>query len=116
MDVTVSLPDRMPELPAATEVAAYHIAAEAITNALRHSQATRLTVGLCQAQGHLVLRITDDGTGIPPEHREGVGLASMRQRAEELGGVWSLHSAGGQGTAVETSLPLPEGTGCPSVC
>jgi signal transduction histidine kinase len=116
MDVLVSLPDGMPELPAATEAAAYHIAAEAIANALRHSKATRLTVELCQAKGQLVLRVTDDGTGIPPEHREGIGLASMRQRAEELGGVWSLHSADGHGTEVEASLPLPEGTGCPSVC
>jgi two-component system NarL family sensor kinase len=110
MDVTVSLPECMPALRAATEVAAYHIAAEAVTNALRHSQATHLTVELCQAQGQLVLRITDDGTGIPPDHGEGVGLASMRQRAEELGGTWSLHSADGKGITVETSLPLPEGT------
>jgi two-component system, NarL family, sensor kinase len=116
MDVTVSLPEGMPELPAATEVAAYHIAAEAVTNALRHSQAKQLTIELCRAQGQLVLRITDDGTGIPPEHGEGVGLASMRKRAEELGGAWSLHSAGGRGTAVETSLPLPEGTGCQYAC
>jgi len=63
IDLTVSLPDGMPELPAATEVAAYHIAAEAITNALRHSQATRLTVELSRVPGQLVLRISDDGTG-----------------------------------------------------
>jgi two-component system NarL family sensor kinase len=113
MDVIVSLPARMPEIPAATEVAAYHIAAEAITNALRHSQATRLTVELGQARDQLVLRITDDGTGMPSEPGAGVGLASMRQRAEELGGAWSLCPAGGKGTAVESSLPLPEGTGCP---
>ena len=114
MNVTISLPEGMPELSAATEVAAYHIAAEAVTNALRHSQATRLTVELCQAQDQLVLRITDDGSGMPPGRGAGVGLTSMRQRAEELGGAWSVHSAGGKGTTVETSLPLPEGTGCPS--
>jgi two-component system, NarL family, sensor kinase len=112
MDVTVSLPDDMPEIPAATEVAVYHIAAEAVTNALRHSQATRLTVELGQARDQLVLRITDDGTGMPPEPGAGVGLASMRQRAEELGGAWSVRPAGGKGTVVETSLPLPEGPGC----
>ncbi len=112
MDVTVWLPEGMPELPAATEVAAYHITAEAVTNALRHSQGTRLTVELRQTMRQLVLRITDDGTGRPPQHGAGVGLASMRQRAEELGGTWSVHSAAGNGTAVEASLPLPEGTGC----
>ena len=110
MEVTISLPDAMPSLPAATEVAAYRIAAEAVTNALRHSKATRLKVELCPAQGQLVLRITDDGIGIPPERGQGLGLASMRQRAEELGGAWLVRSAGGTGTAVETSLPLPEGT------
>ena len=108
----VCVPDNMPELPAATEVAAYHIAAEAIANALRHSQATRLTVELCRARAQLVLQITDDGTGMPPGRGEGVGLASMRQRAEELGGAWTVRSADGTGTAVEASLPLPEETGC----
>jgi two-component system NarL family sensor kinase len=116
MEVAISLPDALPALPAATEVAAYRIAAEAVTNALRHSRATRLTVELGVAQGQLVLRITDDGIGMPPERAEGVGMASMRQRAEELGGAWSLRSASGTGTAVETSLPLPEGTGCRYEC
>jgi signal transduction histidine kinase len=112
MDVTVSLSEGMPELSAAIEVAAYHIAAEAVTNVLRHSQATRLTVELRWTRRQLLLRITDDGTGMPPEPGTGVGLASMRQRAEELGGTWALHSAAGEGTTVETSLPLLEGTGC----
>jgi two-component system, NarL family, sensor kinase len=114
MEVTVCVPAGMPEFPAATEVAAYHIAAEAVANALRHSQAARLTVRLCRDQARLVLQITDDGTGIRPGHGEGVGLASMRQRAEELGGTWSVRSAAGAGTTVEASFPLPEVTGCRS--
>ena len=116
MDVSVALPDDTAELPAATEVAAYHIAAEAVTNALRHSRAERLTIELRQVQDRLVLRVTDDGIGMPAERGAGVGLASMRQRAEELGGAWSVRSAGGTGTAVEASLPLAEGTGCPYAC
>ena len=113
MEVTVCIPGDLPELPAATEVAAYHIAAEAIANALRHSRATRLTVELRRAQARLALQVTDDGTGMPAERGEGVGLASMRQRAEELGGTWSVRSAAGTGTTVEASFPLPEETGCP---
>jgi two-component system, NarL family, sensor kinase len=106
LEVAVCLPARLPELPATTEAAAYHIAAEALSNALRHSRAARLTVELSQAQDGLVLRVADDGIGISPPPQDGVGLASMRQRAEEAGGVWSLHSAGGTGTTVETRLPL----------
>jgi two-component system, NarL family, sensor kinase len=116
MDVSVVLPDDIAELPAAVEVAAYHIAAEAVTNALRHSRAARLTVELCRAPDRLVLRVTDDGTGIPAGDGAGVGLTSMRQRAEELGGAWSVRSAAGTGTTVEATLPLPEGTGCPYAC
>ena len=108
MQVDVCIPGDVPELPAAAEVAAYHIAAEAIANALRHSQASQLTVELRHAQAQLVLQVTDDGTGMTPGHGEGVGLASMRQRAEELGGTWSVRSATGAGTAVAASFPLPE--------
>ena len=108
LDVDLCLVGSGPEFPAATEVAAYHIAAEAIANALRHSRATRLAVRLHRHQDRLTLQVTDDGTGIPAEPTAGVGLASMRQRAEELGGTLSLCSPDGGGTTVEASLPLPE--------
>jgi two-component system, NarL family, sensor kinase len=107
LDADVRLPGDLPELPAAVEVAAYHIAAEAVANALRHSRGHRLTVELSQVQGHLLLRVADDGVGLADDRPAGVGLASMRQRAEELGGSCLVGPADGAGTLVMTRLPLP---------
>jgi signal transduction histidine kinase len=100
----VEAPVSMPELPAAVEVAAYRIATEALTNAVRHSGGRRAVVSLRPSGSVLELAVTDDG---PPAARwtEGVGLRSMAERAAELGGT--LHagptSTGGR---VEAVLPL----------
>jgi signal transduction histidine kinase len=97
-------PDSLPHLPASTEVAAYRIAVEAITNCLRHSRAYHCTVQLA-VNDHLTLHIRDDGVGLPPIYQSGVGLASMRERAEELGGSFTILSADGS-TVVTAVLPL----------
>ena len=72
-------------LPAAVEVAAYRIVAEALTNVARHSSA-RTCVVTVSRQRSLVLEIVDDGVGITTPAGAGVGLSSMRERAAELGG------------------------------
>ena len=103
--VTVEGPDALPPLPAATEVAAYRIALEALTNAARHAQARRCVLRLA-VDGALELEVCDDGRGIPAVHRPGVGLASMRQRAHEVGGTCTVHPEPGGGTRVTARLPL----------
>ena len=106
-----SLPADLPSLPAAVEVAAYRIALEALTNVLRHAHARRCTIGftLESSEPNTLLRveISDDGVGFPGSPREGVGLRSMRERAEELGGTLTHGSAKGGGTRVSAELPLP---------
>jgi two-component system, NarL family, sensor kinase len=92
-------------LPAAVEVAAYRIAVEAVTNAMRHSRATSCTVTLRRANGHLRVCIEDDGVGLVEGGPAGVGLSSMGERAEELGGRCTVTSAG-RGTVVDVLLPL----------
>ncbi|GLW05221.1 hypothetical protein Misp01_03510 [Microtetraspora sp. NBRC 13810] len=104
--VTVLLPEPLPDLPAATEVAAYRIAQEALANALRHAGAERVEITARVTDGELVLRVGDDGHGLPPRFREGVGSVSMRERAAELGGRLHRTSAPGTGTIVEAVLPL----------
>jgi signal transduction histidine kinase len=52
------------------------------------------------------LEITDDGRGLPPERHAGIGLTSMRERAEELGGECGIETIIGGGTRVRASLPL----------
>ncbi|GLX92517.1 MULTISPECIES: sensor histidine kinase [Herbidospora] len=91
-------------LPAAVEVAAYRITQEALTNIRRHAAATRATITV-RREEDLVLEIRDDGTGLPARTRPGVGLASMRERAAELGGTCEVRSSPG-GTTVTARLPL----------
>jgi two-component system NarL family sensor kinase len=93
-------------LPAAVEVAAYRVALEAATNAARHSGTAGCRVRLRLDGGALVVTVADDGTGGPVgPWRPGVGLSSMRERAEEVGG--SLRAAQtGAGGLVEAVLPL----------
>lgn len=98
----------LPPLPAAVEVAAYRIASEAVANAFRHGHATACTVQLSADHAGLHLEVRDDGTGIPPDALPGVGLASMRDRAAELGGELSIGS-GPSGTALHARLPLRTG-------
>jgi signal transduction histidine kinase len=90
---------------AAVEVAAYRIAQEALTNVVRHSGAHRACVRLRADGGELALEVTDDGTGTPAPRDGGVGLASMRERAEELGGRVEVTGRPGAGTRVTARLP-----------
>ena len=106
--ISVDAPERLPHLPAAVEVAAYRIAQEAMTNVVRHSDAGSCLVRLSLGDA-LELEITDDGTGITPHHPAGVGLASMRERAVELGGTCEILPPPTGGTLVLAHLPLPEG-------
>ncbi|WP_125038271.1 sensor histidine kinase [Nocardioides sp. LS1] len=92
-------------LPAAVEVAAYRIAAEALTNVVRHAGATRARVGLALEDGHLVVEVADDGRGIPAEAQAGVGLVGLRERAAELGGRSEVTCPPRGGTTVRAWLP-----------
>jgi signal transduction histidine kinase len=105
------------ELSAAVEVAAYRIAVEAMTNAIRHAQAARtvVRVSLIDAGGSTVgdrnvlqLEIVDDGRGLAEGYRAGVGVTSMRERAAELGGSCRLENREPGGTCVLALLPLGE--------
>jgi two-component system NarL family sensor kinase len=100
-------------LPAAVEVAAYRIAAEALTNVVKHAGATTVVVSLV-ATGHtLDVEVTDDGRGIGEDVVAGVGLLSMRERAEELGGHCEVRCPGGGGTTVHAWLPFGSERGTP---
>ncbi|MEO6060820.1 MAG: sensor histidine kinase, partial [Thermoflexales bacterium] len=101
----------LPLLPAAVEAAAYRIAMEAITNVLKHAQATRCDVLFAVRTGALWVEIEDDGRGIPDGAPLGVGTLSMRERAEELGGRVETAPREPRGTRVRATLPMPPGEG-----
>ena len=93
-------------LPAALEVAAYRIAAEALTNTARHADASSCRLRLAVVGEDLVVEVADDGTGIPAGRQSGVGMVSMRERADELGGRCEIVCPPGGGTVVRAWLPL----------
>src|SRR5690606_18091521 len=99
-------PDPLPVLPAAAEVAAYRIAQEATTNVIRHARAEKCEVSITIQNGHLELAIVDDGQGFPDDFHFGVGLNSMRERAEELGGGMRFENQPQGGAKVWVWLPL----------
>jgi signal transduction histidine kinase len=103
----VAAPNPLPALPAAVEVAAYRIAQEALTNVIRHTRAEHCTVTITVQDHHLDLIITDDGTGYPTNVHFGVGLNSMRELAEELGGTIRFENQSQGGARVQVWLPLP---------
>jgi signal transduction histidine kinase len=104
------LPQALASLPAAVEVAAYRIALEALTNVIRHAHAKNCSIQFQGNQRELQIEITDDGRGLPVELRAGVGLRSMRERAEELGGTLTVQAGPQGGTQVSARLPLSEST------
>lgn len=95
-------------LPAAVEVAAYRIVGEALTNVVKHARATHARVALVPEGRALRVTVADDGHGIGADVVAGVGLLSLRERAEELGGHCQVRCPEEGGTVVEAWLPLGE--------
>src|SRR5262249_9255920 len=81
---TFETPETLPDLPAAVATALYRIAQEAMTNVARHAQATLCTVRLNCTNGSAILEVRDNGCGLPPDHRSGVGLQAIKERTTEL--------------------------------
>ena len=106
LDVSIVVPDQLPALAAAVEVATYRILLEAMTNAARHSGARHCRIEIALADGTLELDIIDDGTGIGPNVHRGVGMTSMSERAAELGGTLDVSPGPSGGTRVHAMLPL----------
>lgn len=106
----VDAPDALPPLPAAVEVAAYRIISEAMLNVMKHAhaQSCRISIALAHTaqQSQLRIQVEDNGVGIVHEPRHGIGLQSMRERAEELGGQFSVAVAAGGGTRICATLPI----------
>jgi two-component system, NarL family, sensor kinase len=95
-------------LPLRIEAGLYRIAQEALTNVLRHAQATRLNVQLVIQPEQIKLIVEDDGRGFEPDKvpKGRYGLIGLNERAKLLGGSLQLCSARGEGTWVEVTIPL----------
>ncbi|MEP6469236.1 MAG: sensor histidine kinase, partial [Chloroflexota bacterium] len=105
-----------PGLPLAVVAELLAIAREALANVARHSNATRVIVGLDSTEGEVRLQITDDGIGLRPEAQVGRGhngLANMRTRTEALDGSFEIESSPDAGTRIIVTVARTErrGTG-----
>jgi signal transduction histidine kinase len=98
--LTVGVPTR---LPAAVETAAYFVAAEALANAIKHAEATRVAIRIWRSNGTLVVEIEDDGRG--GADASGNGLTGLRQRVGALDGSLGIVSPTGGPTTVRAELP-----------
>lgn len=93
-------------LPPGAQEAILRVTQEALANVGRHARAGNVLVLLSVTQGHVELKVKDDGTGFDPEHSaRGQGIANMRARAEEFNGEFELISRPGGGTSIAFSLP-----------
>jgi signal transduction histidine kinase len=104
LHVAVEALNALPPLPAAAEVAAYRIVIEALTNVVRHADASLAIVQLALRGQDLVLAVRDDGTNHAP-WTPGVGIASMRERAAQVGGTLQTTGAP-SGWLVEATIPV----------
>jgi signal transduction histidine kinase len=119
--VTLDVPERLPRLPPAIELATFRVVQEALANALRHAAASRLSLAARRDGAELGVWVIDDGRGFDPGQAGGampgqhLGLVSMRERAEFAGGRLEIDSAPGRGTTVCLRIPLavaePVGSG-----
>ena len=100
LDITTSA--RFPE---PVEIAAYYVTSEALANAMKHAQASRVEISFTTRDGSLVLSIRDDGVGGANPAR-GSGLVGLTDRVEALGGSIRFHSAAGAGTRITVDLPI----------
>jgi signal transduction histidine kinase len=100
--------DDLGKLPGDVERELYRIAQEALNNALKHAAAGSVVLYLRQSNGNIEMEIVDDGVGFDPEatpDRGGLGLKSIRERAEHIGGSVAIRSQPGEGTSVKVSVP-----------
>ncbi|MBB4907401.1 sensor histidine kinase [Actinophytocola algeriensis] len=105
LKVETTLPQTLAPLSKQVEVAAYRIVAEALTNVVRHAQATRAEITVTLTEDRLAVAVADDGVGVPPDSgRNGMGMRFMAQRAREIKGEFTCESDH-DGTVVRAVLP-----------
>ncbi|MDA8067361.1 MAG: GAF domain-containing sensor histidine kinase [Actinomycetota bacterium] len=93
------------------ETGIYRVAQETLTNARKHSAATRAELDLWEGDGQIHLTVQDNGHGFDPASRTaGFGLTGIRERVDLLGGELEISSAPGRGTTVSVSIPLELGS------
>jgi len=109
LEVELKREGELGELPAGVDLSAYRIVQEALTNTLKHAQATRARVRLVRSKQELAIEVTDDGAGPAEESTNGHGLIGMQERVALLGGALEAGPGEGGGFVVKAHFPLEQG-------
>ena len=109
LNLRLEIPSVLPELGEESELAALRICLEAVTNVVRHADATACEVMVAADSDRLVLQVSDDGRGVG-DAQPHVGLVSMRERALGVGGTFDVTARSGGGTVVRAVLPFAPST------
>lgn len=105
----ITIRGEAPDLPPLVGAHAYRIASEALTNALRHADASEIDVAFVARGDRLLVTVTDDGRGLPAETRpQGSGLMAMENRAATIGARLTVGGRDGAGTVIELDIPLDQ--------
>ena len=98
------------------EITLFRIAQEALTNVAKHAEATRVQIDLEHTDGHCVMRVTDNGIGIDSaragdiRERRGLGMVTMRERTQAVGGRFTASTVPGGGTEIAIEVPVHDDT------
>ncbi|HUN21587.1 MAG TPA: sensor histidine kinase [Anaerolineales bacterium] len=106
LKLSLKMPDELPTLSAAHEVAILRIASEAVNNVMRHANASVCELELRYQEGEITLAINDNGNGTLKPNPDGVGLQSIQERTAELGGQFSMTSKPQMGTLLSVRFSL----------
>jgi signal transduction histidine kinase len=111
IDVKVHGDEKMQRLPPATEISLFRIVQEALNNVAKHAHANIVDVGLERAGAECIMSVVDDGVGFDSEsvvhakRRPGLGMVTMRERTQTIGGIFEVGAAPGGGTRVVVRVP-----------
>lgn len=99
--------DEIVHISKATEEHLFRIIQEALSNILRHAEASKITISLTEEENYIYLYISDNGKGFDPtiERVASYGLKTMRERCEEVGGVFNIRSKENEGTYIDIRIP-----------
>lgn len=109
LPITLSVQGDIDSVPDRERTCAYRAVQEALTNAVRHAEATEVSVVVRRAAGQLEVSVADDGVGIDPLKApgSGLGLLGLEERVRELGGEFSLENRPGGGVLITLRVPVP---------
>ena len=115
IDVDLQTDGDFDALPDKHRTCVYRVVQEATTNCVRHAGARKIQIRVNADGDHLRVRVSDDGRGLDPRQRPGLGLRGIDERVKELHGTMTITSAATGGTTVLVGLPLPIRLAAPKV-